>query len=340
MLGSSRTSVFSAVFALALLAPAAASAEDFYKGKTINIIVGFAPGGGYDLNARLLARYMGKYIPGNPNVVVQNQPGAGGVRAANNVYATAPQDGTVIAAVNQGAPMYQLLDGKGAQYDASKFQWLGSMGYSNNTVYVWHGTGVKTIEDAKKRPLKMAGSGIISDANIYPAILNGLLGTKFDVINGYTGMPDSNLALERGEVDGRGGGAFATLVTGRMDWLEAKKINVLVQIGFDKEEDLPDVPLLIDLVASPEEKQIATLVTLPTALGYNHWVGPGVPADRVEILRNAYAQTMKDPELIAEAKRQTLNIRPKTGPEIKAMVDEAAAIPQPILRKTAELLGW
>lgn len=326
--------------AMTLGVQGAASSDDFYKGKTINIIVGFAPGGGYDLNARLLARYWGKYIPGSPTAIVQNQPGAGGVRAANYVYSAAPQDGTVVAAVNQGAAMFQLLDGKGAQYDASKFQWIGSMGYSNNIVYVWHTTGVETIADATKKTLKMAGSGTISDANIYPAILNALVGTKFEVINGYTGLPDSNLALERGEVDGRGGGAFATVVSSRSAWLKEGKINVLVQVGFEKEDELSKVPLLMDLMESEEDRQIAMLVTLPTVLGYNHWVAPGVPADRVNALREGYAKAMKDPELIAEATRQMLQIRPKTGPEIKAMVDKAAAIPGPVLKRTAKILGW
>ena len=317
-----------------------AFANDFYKGKTINIIVGFAPGGGYDLNARLLARYWSKYISGTPTVIVQNQPGAGGVRAANYVYSAAPQDGTVVAGVNQGAAMFQLLDGKGAQYDASKFQWIGSMGYSNNLVYVWYTTGVETIADATKKPLKMAGSGTISDANIYPAILNALIGTKFDVINGYTGLPDSNLAMERGEVDGRGGGAFATVITANQDWFREGKITVLAQIGFEKERELPNVPLLIDLVKTEEERQIAMLVTLPTVLGYNHWVGPGVPQERVSMLQNGYAEALKDPELLADAKRQLLEIRYKSGPEIKEMVDKAAAIPRPVLRRTAEILGW
>ena len=246
----------------------------------------------------------------------------------------------MVAGVNQGAAMFQLLDGKGAQYDASKFQWIGSMGYSNNLVYVWHTTGVETIADAMKKPLKMAGSGTISDANIYPAILNALIGTKFEVINGYTGLPDSNLAMERGEVDGRGGGAFATVITANQDWFREGKIKVLAQIGFEKERELPDVPLLMDLVRTDEERQIAMLVTLSTVLGYNHWVAPGVPADRVALLRDGYVKALKDPELLAEAKRQLLEIRYKSGPEIKEMVDKASAIPRPVLKRTAEILGW
>ena len=335
-----RTLVAAAALITAPLAVAQEKADTFYKGKTINILVGFGPGGGYDLYARLLARYMGKYIPGNPDVVVQNMVGAGGVRAANHVYAAAAKDGTYIAAVNQGTPMFQMLGGKGAQYDPAKFQWLGSMAHSNNTIYVWSASGVTTLEAATKREITLAGSGVISDANIYPAILNALVGTRFKIINGYQGTNDSNLALERGEVEGRGGGAYSSLVSTKPDWLRDKKIAIICQIGFEKEPDLPDVPLLVDVVKDEEARQIATLVTLPTAIGYNHWVAPEVPAERVAILRKAYEDALKDPELIAEARKQMLEIRPKTGPEITAMLAKASAIPQPILDKTAKILGW
>jgi tripartite-type tricarboxylate transporter receptor subunit TctC len=324
----------------AILAVAPAAADDFYKGRTINIIVGFGPGGGYDLYARMLARHLGKHIPGNPSVVVQNMDGAGGVRAANHVYNVAPKDGTVIAGVNQGAAMFKLLGGKGAQYDPAKFQWLGSMAASNNTVYVWHTSGIKSLDDAKGREVSMAGSGVISDANIYPAVFNALVGTKFKVISGYTGTNDSNLALERGEVEGRGGGAYSSLVSTRPDWLREDKVKILAQIGFEKEPDLKDVPLLLDIVKSEEERQIATVVTLPTAIGYNYWLAPEVPAERVEMLRAAFASALKDEALLAEAKKQSLEIRPKTGQELEAMVKKAAETPQPILEKTATILGW
>jgi tripartite-type tricarboxylate transporter receptor subunit TctC len=266
--------------------------------------------------------------------------GAGGVRAANHVYNVAPKDGTVIAGVNQGAAMFRLLGGKGAQYDPAKFQWLGSMAASNNTVYVWHTSGIKTLDDAKAREVSMAGSGVISDANIYPAVFNALLGTKFKVISGYTGTNDSNLALERGEVEGRGGGAYSSLVSTRPDWLREDKVKILAQIGFEKEPDLKDVPLLLDVVKSEEERQIATVVTLPTAIGYNYWVAPEVPAERVEVLRAAFMAALKDEALLAEAKKQSLEIRPKTGQELEAMVRKAAETPKPILDKTATILGW
>lgn len=326
--------------ACVLGASPALAQEPFYKGKTINIMVGFGPGGGYDLYARLLARVMGNHIPGTPNVVVQNMTGAGGVRAANHVYAAAPKDGTYIAGVNQGAAMFQMLGGKGALYDPAKFVWLGSMAYSNNTVYTWRASGITSIEDAKKREVTVAGSGVISDANIYPAILNALVGTKFKIINGYAGTNESNLALERGEVEGRGGGAYSSLVSTKPDWLRDNKVAIIAQIGFEKEPDLPNTPLLLDLVKTEEARQIATVVTLPTAIGYNHWVAPEVPADRIDILRKAYAASLKDPELLADAKKQMLEIRPKTADELDALVKKAAAVPQPVLDQTAKTLEW
>ena len=325
--------------ALSFAAKAQEAAPSF-AGKTITLVVGFGAGGGYDLYARLLARYLGQHIPGSPNVIVQNMEGAGGVRAANHVYSIAPKDGTVIAAVNQGAAMFQLLGGKGAQYDPARFNWLGSMAYSNNTVSVWHTSRVKTIDDAIKVETSMAGSGIISDANIYPAILNALVGTKFKIINGYTGTNESNLALERGEVEGRGGGAYSSLVSTRPEWLRDRKISILTQVGFEKEPDLPNVPLLIDLVKNEEDRQIANLVTLPVAIGYNYWLAPEVPAERLKTLRDAFAAAMKDPALMAEAKKQSFDIRPKTGEQLEQMVRDASMIPKPILQRAATILGW
>jgi tripartite-type tricarboxylate transporter receptor subunit TctC len=331
-----------ALVAAALPTPSALASDvaDFYRGKTISIMVGFGPGGGYDLYARTLARHLGKHIPGNPSVVVQNMEGAGGVRAANHVYSVAGKDGTVIAGVNQGAAMFKLLGGKGAQYDPARFQWLGSMASSNNTIYVWHSSGIRSLDDAKTREVSMAGSGVISDANIYPAVFNALAGTKFKVISGYTGTNESNLAMERGEVEGRGGGAYSSLVSTRPDWLRDRKVNIIAQIGFEKEPDLADVPLLLDLMNGDEQRQIATLVTLPTAIGYNHWVAPEVPAERVAALRAAYAAAVKDPDLLADARKQSLDIRYKSGQDLEAMVNKAADTPKPILDRTAAILGW
>jgi tripartite-type tricarboxylate transporter receptor subunit TctC len=327
-------------FGVVAVDPVDAVAADYYKGKTIDIGGSYASGGGYDLYSRLLARYLGNHVPGNPTVVVQNMPGAGGVLATNHVYNVAPKDGTVLAAVNQNMPMFQLLGGKGVQYDASKFKWLGVMMASNSLAITWHASGIKTLEDAKKREVTMAGNGVADDGNIYPRILNALVGTKFKVINGYTGTSDSNHAVERGEVDGMSRAGYYSFAAQKPDWIRDKKINFLVQFGFQKQPELPDVPLMLDLVHTDEARQIATVVTLPTAVGYGHWVAPGVPADRVATLRGAYEETVKDKALLADAEKAQMVIKPKSGKELEDLIKNAAKTPKAILEKTAGILEW
>ncbi len=332
--------VLAATLSRATPAARAEEAADFYRGKTISVIVGFGPGGGYDTYARLLARYLGNHIPGQPSVVVQNLEGAGSVRAANYVYSVAPKDGTVIAAVNQNMPMYQMLGGAGAQFNPAEMSWLGSMAYSNGTLYTWAQSGIRTLDDAKAREIPLGGVGTTSDSYIYPTLVNGLLGTRFKVINGYAGTKEIHLAMERGEVMGRGGNTWASVMSSNQDWIDAGKISVLLQIGFKTEPEIPQVPLLIDLVKSTAEKQIVTVVTLPTALGYTDWLAPEVPPARLALLRTAYDATMRDKAFLAEAAQHAMLIRPQTSGEIEALIKQAAAVPKPVLERTAQLLGW
>jgi tripartite-type tricarboxylate transporter receptor subunit TctC len=313
---------------------------EFYKGKTIQIVVGFGVGGGYDLYARALGRYLGRHIPGQPTVVVQNMEGAGSVRAANYVYSGSPKDGTVIAAVNQNAPMYQLLGGAGARFEADGMQWLGGMANANGVVYTWHASGIKTLDDAKRREVPVGAVGTASDSFIFPTIINELLGTKFKPIPGYAGSAQIHLAMERGEVMGRGGNSWASVQTANKNWVTENKINLLVQVGFAKEPELLDVPLLIDLVTSEEAVSIVKVISLPTALGYGHWVAPGVPKDRLEALRAAYVATMKDQEFLKDAEKQNMVIRTQAGAALDALVKQAAAAPKPVLAKTARILHW
>jgi hypothetical protein len=344
MSGAAAKNLLVALAAAALLtlpaASAADEASDFYRGKTITVVVGFGAGGGYDIYARLLAHHLGNHIAGAPNVVAQNMEGAGSVRAANYVYSVAPKDGTVIAAVNQNMPMYQMLGGAGAQFNAAQINWLGSMAYSNGTLYTWYQSGIRTLADAKSRDVLVGGVGTTSDSYIYPTLINGLLGTRFKVINGYAGTKEIHLALERGEVMGRGGNTWASLTSSNQDWVDQKKINLLVQIGFKSEPEIGQVPLLIDLVNTPEEKQIVTVVTLPTALGYTNWLAPEVPAGRMKLLREAYAATMRDQAFLEEAGKHAMMIRSQTGAEIAALIKQAASVPKPVLDRTAQLLGW
>ncbi len=329
-----------AFFALGARTASAQSVADFYKGHTLQTVVGFGAGGGYDLYARALGRHLGKYVPGHPAVVVQNMEGAGSVRAANYVYAGSLQDGTVIAAVNQNAPMYQLLGGAGARYEAAQLQWLGSMTNSNGTVYTWHASGIKTLDDAKLKEVPMGAVGAQSDSVIFPNLMNEMLGTKFKPITGYAGSTQIHLAMERGEVMGRGGNSWSSVLVSNASWIKENKINLLVQVGFEKEPDLPDVPLLLDLVKDDESKGVIRVISLPTAIGYGHWLAPGVPKDRLAALRTAYAAVMKDPEFLKEAEKTRMDIRVQTGAEVEALVNQVIKTPKPVLDRTAQILKW
>ncbi len=338
---SIRAALSGATFVLCGTGALAQTPAEFYKGKTVNIVVGFGAGGGYDLYARLLGRYIGEHIPGKPNVVVQNMDGAGSVRAANYVYAGAPKDGTVVAAVNQNMPMYQLLGGKAAQFDAGKMVWLGTMGGSNGLLYTWHTSIVKTIEDAKKTVVTLGGTGTNSDSHIFPTLINNMIGTKFKVVNGYAGgSKEIHLALERGEVEGRGGNAWASLMSSNRDWVEQKKLNFLVQIGFEPEKEIRDVPMLQTFMKTDDERKIVDLVSLPTALGYAHWTAPEVPADRVAALRGAYDATMKNQTFLAEAQKLGMMLRPGAGAAVEALVKRVADTPKPIIAEAGRLLEW
>ena len=316
------------------------AAEDFYKGKTITFLVGFASGGGYDSYARLLARHLPNHIPRSPTVIVQNMDGAGSMRAANHVYNVAPKDGTAIAAVNATLLMYQLLGGKGAQYDPAKLQWLGSVANSNNSVITWHTSGIGTLKDATTQEVPMGGTGPTSYANIYPTIMNAVLGTRFKVVNGYTGSNLMDLAMERGEIAGRSGAALASLFSEHPDWVRDKKINFLAQIGYERDPALPNVPTLRELVKGERETQMVDVVTLPTTVGYAYWVSPDVPAERVAVLREAFMKTVADPSFVAEAKQRNLDIKVQTGEQIEALVKKAAQTPGEVLQATAKTLNW
>jgi tripartite-type tricarboxylate transporter receptor subunit TctC len=323
---------------MALVWGQACVAEDFYKGKTIRLIVGFGPPSGFDVYSRLLAQYMPSHIPGRPNISVETMNGAGSVIAANYVYGVAPKDGTVVAIVDQGAPMHQLLGGSGAQFRSDDIQWLGSIAHSNGLTTTWHTSGVKTIEDAMKREVRIGGVAKSADSYVFPAILNAVLGTKFKIVLGYANGGQTFLAVERGEVAGNGASSWLGLMTSHRDWVEQKKVNILVQIGVEKEREIPDVPLLSDLVKDPEGRQISDLISVTTSIGYAYWVAPGVPKDRVATLRKAFDETVKDPDLLADAARRRLEVRPQSGAAIAERVERIARTPRAVLDRMAKVL--
>ena len=315
---------------------------DFYRGKRINFVIGYGTGGGYDIYARLFARFIGDHIPGNPTVVPQNMPGAGSRRAANWLYAVAPKDGTVLACVGQATPTDQALGQPGIQFDARKFNWIGNLVAVNNIMFVWAASGVATIDDAKKKTLSMGASGASSPSVLYPQVSNNLLGTKFKIVPGYSSGGDINLAVERHELDGRGSDSWASLKSTNADWLRDHKINILFQVGPRREPDLPDVPLWSELGESEGQRQVLEILSGDVAVGRPILTAPDVPADRVRALRKAFDETLADPQFLAAAKQANIYISPVGGEELQAMVDRIAGPSERVLtmlRQAIEFKG-
>jgi tripartite-type tricarboxylate transporter receptor subunit TctC len=314
------------------------SPAEFYKGKTVEMLIGYSAGGGYDVYARMIARHMGKHIPGNPTVVPKNMDGAGSLRLANFLYNAAPKDGTALGTIARGGAFDPLLGNKAAQFDASKFTWIGSANDEVSVCVAWHTSGITKIEETFNKELVVGGTGPSADTDQFPRIANGVLGTKMKIVTGYPGGNDVSLAMERGEVQGRCGWSWSSVLATRKEWYDSKKINVLVQLSLAKHPDLPDVPLILDLAKTPEQKQILTLVFARQALGRPYLAPPGVPQDRAAALRKAFMDTMKDPEFLAEADKAKLEITPISGEEVQKIVVEAYKTDPAIAKKTEELL--
>ena len=330
--------VAAAVTVAPMTATWAQTPAEFYKGKTVDLMVGYSAGGGYDVYARMIARYIGKHIPGNPTVVVKNLDGAGSLRLANALYNQLPKDGTVFGTVARGAAFDPLLGNKAAQFDASKFTWIGSANDEVSVCVAWHTSGVTKIEDTFDKELVVGGTGPTADTDQFPRIANGVLGTKMKIVTGYPGGNDVSLAMERGEVQGRCGWSWSSVIATCKDWYDSKKIHVLVQMSLAKHPDLPNVPLILDLAKTPEQKQILTLVFARQALGRPYMAPPGVPQDRAEALRKAFMDTMKDPEFLAEADKAKLEITPIDGAKIQQIVADAYKVDPAVAKKTEELL--
>jgi tripartite-type tricarboxylate transporter receptor subunit TctC len=326
--------------ALGFAAPAAQaqSVEEFYKGKTVTIVVGSDSGGGYDLNARVLSRHLGRHIPGNPAIVVQNKPGASSMVAANYVYEVAPKDGSVIAAVQRPIPFQTLLGEAGARYDVRKIQWLGSTMNELGVAVAWHTAPQQTVDDLFKYEMVVGGTGPATDTELFARALNNVLGTKFRIVSGYPGQAQITLALERGEVQGTANWSWSDIVNGRSDWLRDKKIRVLLQLGLHKSRDLPDVPLIMDILKTDEQRQIFQILMGMKALGRPYFVAPEVPKERAEALRAAFMQTMNDPAYVEEAKRVLGIVDPTSGADMQKIVEDVYALPPAIIEKTREAM--
>jgi len=327
------------VSTLGLSAPALAQAPaDFYKGKTVDMVIGFSVGGGYDVYARTVARFMGEHIPGKPRIVPKNMTGAGSRVAANFVYNVAPKDGTVIATADQSMPLEQAVGDAGITFDTRKFTWIGTPIFENNTLVTWHTSPVKTVEDAKRMEVAVGATGFNTSAQ-YPQVMNSLLGTKFKIIMGYPGGNEINLAMENGEVAGRGSNNWTSWKSTKPDWIRDKKINILVQIGLTKAADLPDVPLLMDLAKNDEDRAVLKLLSASTTIGRPIFTTPGVPDDRVKLLRTQFDRMMKDPAFLEVAKKENLDIQPVSGEEMQRIVADIVATPPKIAARLQEIIG-
>jgi tripartite-type tricarboxylate transporter receptor subunit TctC len=325
--------LISVAIVLAFL-PVSAPAEDFYKGKIINLDIGYSPGGGYDLYARLLARYLGKNLPGDPTIVPSNMPGAGSLRAANYLYSAAAKDGTVIGTFSRSIAIVPLISS--VAFDARKFTWLGSMSTDVSVCISWATSPIKTWDDWKSKQFVVGGEGAGSDPDIFPLMYHNVFGAKVKLVTGYPGTNDITLAMQRGEVDGLCGISWSTIKSQHADWISDKKINVIVQAALKKDPELPNVPLALDLAQTEEQKQIVKLLISTQALARPFVAPPGVPQDRKEALRTAFDATLNDPELRAEAKKEELDIEPISGAAIDALLADIYAYPPDIAAKAAK----
>jgi tripartite-type tricarboxylate transporter receptor subunit TctC len=303
---------------------------EFYKDKQIKLIISSGAGGGYDAYARTFARHASKHIPGNPVLIPQNMPGAGGLRAANYLYTVAPKDGSVIAVVHRGVPMAPVLGIKSAEYDVTKFNWIGSFNNEVSVCIAWHTAPQNTIADVQKTELIIGGSGA-NDTEIYPTAMNNILKTKFRIISGYPSGTAVNLAMERGEVNGRCGWSWTSVITEHLDWVKEKKIKLLMQMSLSKHPDLPDVPLAVDLARSEQDQQILELIFARQVMGRPVVMPPETPADRVAAIRKAFEDTLKDPAFIADADKQRLELTSVTGADVEKLIRKIYATPRTVV---------
>jgi tripartite-type tricarboxylate transporter receptor subunit TctC len=317
------------------------SAQDsspFFSGKTIDLYVGFDVGGGYDMRMRLLARHMGKHIPGNPAIVPKNMEGAGSLRLANWMANVAPKDGTAIGMIARGTAFDPLIGQiAAAQFKGTDYNWIGSTSDETNICVVMSRTGITKFEDMLTKEV-VVGSVGLSDSGKFPLVLNGMLGSKFKLISGYKGTGAIVLAMERGEVEGRCGWNWSSLKSAHQHWIDQKIIVRLLQFGLQKHPELPDVPLVIDLAKDDEQKQIMKAIFASQTIGWPFLAPPGVPADRINILREAFKATMEDKDFLAEAKKAGIDVRPVSGEQIKDIVTEVYSISPSIAAKAAALL--
>jgi tripartite-type tricarboxylate transporter receptor subunit TctC len=342
MLPASRICTTAAALILAAcLGSVAARAQDaaaFYRGKTIQAVVGYTPGSTFELYLRLFVNHLGRHVPGNPNIVIQHMPGAGSLKATGYLASVAPKDGTVIGMPNPVNTIEPLIDPERSKFDPRQFNWLGSLNSEISTCGIW-AKDIKTVDDMKKRQVALGATGPSSGSAVDAKVLSALLGLNFKVVTGYPGLTEVRLASNRGEVDGYCGLLVSSIKTDTAEDLSSGRMKVAIQMGLQKHADLPDVPNAFDLVTKEEDRQLFRLIFGPWTYGRPLMAPPGTPKDRVDVLRAAIKATLADPQFLAETKKINMEIQPVAPEEIQKVVEEIFRTPQPVLERARTLLG-
>jgi tripartite-type tricarboxylate transporter receptor subunit TctC len=337
-----RRIVGATAMAVAFLVCSVARADepaDFYQGKTITLYLGYPPSGAYDLYARAIARHMSRHMAGHPQVVVRHKPGAASLNLVNELYNVLPRDGSVIGMFARSIALNRLLGRDGASYDPVALNWIGSANNEVSICGVWHGVGVRSTADFLARPLVFAANAPGAESDVYPNVLNSLIGTRFKVVSGYPGVNDLTLALERGEADARCGWSFGALKAAKPDWIRDKKIYIAVQFAAAKHPELPDVPLVSDLAGSAQARAALELILTQQVMGRPLAAPPQVPPTRVAALRQAFERTLRDPEFLAEADRLALEIDLVTGKTLQTMVERMFGAPREVVEAARRAIG-
>jgi tripartite-type tricarboxylate transporter receptor subunit TctC len=325
-----------ATAAIALLASALACPSA--TAQTVTMVVGYSPGASYDIYMRTFARHLGKHLPGNPNVIAQNMAGAGSLRAANFIFNTAPKDGNTLGVFARGLAMQPLLDNTGVQYDPLKFNWIGSLSADVSLVLSWHTKPFKTIDDLRTREMVVAGTGSGADSVIFPYILNGVLGTKMKIVTGYPGAADFLLAVERQEADGTAGVSWSGLNASKPEWIAKKQINVIMQLGLKKHPGMNPAPLVMEFAKNDSDRGVLELIFSRQDMGYPVVAPPGTPPERVAVLRKAFEAVLRDPEYIADAKKQHLETEFMRGVEVEALIKRVMASPPDVFERARKAI--
>ena len=321
--------------------PSTAAADpvaDFYSGKRISMMISSGVGGGYDLYGRTVARFMNKYIPGRPSIIVQNQPGAGGMKLLNFAYNKGPRDGTVMFTLHVGLPLHQALGGRGVRFDASRLIGIGRVASGNAVTGVWHKKGVKTFADLGKKRLTLGSTGASSNSSVFPTVAQNLLGANIKVIMGYKGGEQVMLAMERGEVDGFGSFGLASMQSTRPDYLSKKLVYPMVQWGLRREKIWPDVPLASELAKNPLDKKSMEVLSAQMDIGRSYFMAPGVPGDRVRALRAGLKKTVADSRFLSAAKKLKMEIRYATGEETEKIIAGVLAAPKDVVARLKQVM--